>query len=253
VDVGKKFHSSWKGREELSRAREFTSKDIGRKLLAQLMIARSVKRRVWASQIGWCKRRVYLAMRGEPTPPSYQAKLRMGESSAVHDFIQRLLMKGYGGRENYTVVHGPIIGKADYISPEGTVIEIKALKQIPKKIPREYKRQLKATMYAYNMGLPMKAGPNYTPGILLLIDKPKVFKSKYWSQIKQPIKATDIELTEEDTKQIEGRGNEILKAVDEGIMPDMEGESPYDEACRYCSFHHVCYKMEELSGNKKDS
>lgn len=179
-------------------------------------------------------------MRGEPTPPSYQAKLRMGESSAIHDFIQGLLMRGYGGRENYTVVHGPIIGKADYISPEGIVVEIKALKQIPKKIDKEYIRQLKATMYAFSQGEPKGKG------ILLLIDKPKVFKPKHWSQVKQPIKAIDIEITDDDIKQIEGRGNEILRAVNEGTMPDMEGESPYSEACKYCSFQHVCYKMEEL-------
>jgi len=235
----------------LSNPSEFTSKTIGRRLLAQLTQPRIVKQRIWASRIGWCKRRVYLAMLGEPTPPSYQAQLRMGESSAVHDFIQKLLMKEYGGRENYTVVHGPIIGKADYISPEGIVVEIKALKQIPKKIDKEHIRQLKATMYAFNMGLPMDAGPDYTPGLLLLIDKPKVFKPKYWSQVKQPIKVINIELTKEDIKKIEERGNEILKALDERIMPDMEGESPYDEWCRYCSFHHICYKMEELKSGKK--
>lgn len=229
------------------KVKEFTSKNIGRKLLAQLTQPQTVKRRVWASHIGWCKRRVYLAMRGEPTPPSYQAQLRMGESSAVHDFIQELLIKGYGGRENFTVVWGPIIGKADYISPQGIVVEIKALKQIPKKIPPEYKRQLKATMYAFT-----KAGSLGTPeGILLLIDKPKVFDAKHWSQIKQPLKAIDVELTEKDIKQIEERGNEILKAIEELWMPEMEGESPHEETCRYCSFQHVCYKMEGREWSKK--
>lgn len=224
---------------------EFTSKTIGRRLLAQLTQPQTVKQRIWASRIGWCKRRIYLAMLGEPTPPSYQAQLRMGESSAVHDFIQKLLMREYGGRENYTVVHGPIIGKADYISPEGIVIEIKALKQIPKKTDKEHIRQLKATIYAFSQG------ELRGKGVLLLIDKPKVFNPKHWSQVKQPIKTIDIELTKEDIKQIEGRGNEILKALDERIMPDMEGESPYDKRCRYCSFHHICYKMEELKSGKE--
>jgi len=193
-------------------------------------------------------------MRGEPTPPSYQAQLRMGESSLVHAFIQGLLMKGYGGRENYTVAHGPIIGKADYIGPQGIVVEIKALKQIPKKISVEYKRQLKATLYAFNGGKPHVGRGRLTSmlcplggkGLLLLVDKSKVFNPKHWSQTKQPIKAIDIELAEEDIKQIEERGNEILKAVDETMIPEMEGESPHSETCRYCSFHHVCYKMEKL-------
>lgn len=210
------------------------------------MVAQSVRRRVWASHIGWCKRRVYLAMRGEPTPPSYQAQLRMGESSAVHDFIQELLIKGHGGKENFTVVWGPIIGKADYISPEGTVVEIKALKQIPKKVPAEYTRQLKATMYAYTEG-------KETKGILLLIDKSKVFNPKHWSRVKQPLKAIDVKLTEEDIKQIEERGNEILKAIDDLWMPEMEGESPHDEACQWCSFHHVCYKMEGLKSEDRNT
>jgi len=169
----------------------------------------------------------------------------MGESSAVHDFIQELLVKGYGGRENYTVAYGPIIGKADYISPEGVVVEIKALKQIPKKIPVEYKRQLKATMYAFSQG------ESKGKGILLLIDKTKVFESKHWSQVKQPIKAIDVQLTEDDVQKIEERGNEILKAIDELWMPEMEGESPHSEACRYCSFQHVCYKMEGTEWQQK--
>jgi len=185
----------------------------------------------------------------------------MGESSAVHDFIQELLIRGYGGRQNFTVVHGPIIGKTDYIGPYGIVVEIKALKQIPKKIPVEYKRQLKATLYAFNKGKPHKGRSGFTSalcplcgtGILLLVDKSKVFNPKHWSEIKQPIKAIDVELTEEDVKQIEERGNEILKAVNDGIMPDMEGESPHSEMCQWCSFHHVCYKMGETKWAKNQT
>jgi len=178
----------------------------------------------------------------------------MGESSAVHDFIQELLIRGYGGRQNFTVAHGPIIGKADYISPSGTVIEIKALKQMPKKIPKEYVKQLKATIYAASgrtaQGVVIGVAAD---GILLVIDKSKAFNPKHWSQIKQPIKAIDVTLTEEDIKQIEERGNEILKAVNDGIMPDMEGESPHSEMCQWCSFHHVCYKMGETKWAKNQT
>jgi len=226
--------------------RDFTPKGIGRELFNQLVTAKSVKRRVWASQIGWCKRRVYLAMRGEEFPSSYQATLRMGESSAVHDFIQDLLMDAFGGRQNHTVVWGPIIGKADYISPNNIVVEIKALKHIPKQIPQEYLQQLKATISAFHAGLSFATAPAPPSGILLLIDKTKMFNVKEWSKEKQPLKAVEIIVTQSDMTEIERRANEILEAINEIQIPDREGQSPHDDCCMYCSYQYLCYKMEGI-------